>query len=116
MTIRPFQHSTPPRTFSNFSDVTAWARDIYNTIFRLRQGKSENVGEITLTANVATTVLNDPRLSIQSLIAWDPKTPNATAELYGGTMFPSVRSSGQFTITHANNAQTDRSFFYAVIG
>jgi hypothetical protein len=28
----------------------------------------------------------------------------------------SARAKGTFTITHANNAQTDRTYLYAIVG
>jgi hypothetical protein len=43
-----------------------------------------------------------------------PTTANAAAEL--ATMFVSSRGKQTFTITHANNGQTDRTFKYVVIG
>jgi hypothetical protein len=118
MTIRPFQHSPLAVTFSSFSDVTLWARDVYNTLFRLRQGKVECVTEITLTANAATTTFNDQRLSIQSVVSFDPKTANAAAEKAAGTMYvlTANRGSTSWVITHANNAQADRSFQVSIIG
>lgn len=84
----------------------------------MRRGKTENVGEVTLTANAATTVLSDRRISPQSVIVWHPRTANAAAELAAGTMYVTDANmgSGTATITHANNAQTDRQFRYAVIG
>jgi hypothetical protein len=45
-----------------------------------------------------------------------PTTANAAAELGNGTLHVSARAKGSFTLTHANNAQPDRSFDYAMIG
>lgn len=118
MTIRPYQHTVPPRTFSSFADVTTWARQMYDAFLRLRQGKMDCLGEITLTAGAATTTLNDIRLSNQSVVTFDPKTANAAAEIYGATMYvlTANRGTGSWVITHANNAQVDRTFQYSVIG
>lgn len=118
MTIRPYQHTVPPRTFSTFPDVTAWARQMYDALLKLRRGKVECITEITLTANAATTTLTDERLSNQSVVHFDPKTANAAAELYGGTMYvlTANRVSGAWVITHANNAQTDREFQVSILG
>lgn len=111
MAIRPFLHFPPPP-----SDPQA--RRQYEVLQNMRKGKTENVGEFTCTPSAATTVLSDVRISPQSVIVWHPTTLNAAAELAAGTMYilDSNISNGTATVTHANNAQTDRTFRYAVIG
>jgi hypothetical protein len=52
----------------------------------------------------------------ESVIVFTPTTANAAAEQGGGTMYLSARAKQSFTITHANNSQTDRTFIYIVIG
>ena len=118
MTIRPFLHLPPPGTFKNFTEVTTYLRREWDALFRLRQGKMECTGEITLTANAATTVLNRVGLSPQSVVHFDPKTANAATELYGATMYvlTANRTNDAWTITHANNATADRTFQYTAIG
>jgi hypothetical protein len=76
------------------------------------------VRTFTLTANVASTVMSDPRLTIQSVVHFDPQTANASAEIGNGTMYVTVanRLTGAFTITHANNAQADRTYSVSIIG
>ena len=81
------------------------------------QGKLLNVGEVTLTANVTTTTLTDERIGTESYVGLDhATTANAAAEKGNGTMYISSQTSGSVTITHANNAQTDRTFKYIVVG
>jgi hypothetical protein len=118
MTIRNFQHLQPPPSFSNLTDITVYARKLYDALFRVMQGKTQNVLEITLTAGVATTTVIDSRISIQSYIDFAPRTANAAAEKANGTMYilDANRASGSVVITHANNAQVDRNFFMVVIG
>jgi hypothetical protein len=118
MTIRAFLHLAPPQTFSNFSDVNAYCRRLWDALYQLRKGKSENVGEVTLTAGAATTVVRDIRASIQTGITFDPRTASAATELYGGTMYvlDANRASEQFTITHVNSGTADRTFFYILTG
>jgi hypothetical protein len=43
-------------------------------------------------------------------------TANAAAEVGAGTIYISAVSHRSFTITHANNAQTDRTFGFVCIG
>jgi hypothetical protein len=45
-----------------------------------------------------------------------PTTANAAAEIGAGTAYISARTKRSFTITHANNSQSDRTFGYVVIG
>ena len=75
------------------------------------------VSELTLTANAATSTLTFKGLSPQSVVIFDPKTANAAAELYGATMYVLTANRGNdtWTVTHANNAQTDRTFQVAVL-
>jgi hypothetical protein len=118
MTIQKFKHLQPPPSFSNLTDVEIYVRNLHDALFRIQQGKIQCVGEITLTANAAATVLTDSRISIQSAILFDPRTANAATEYHGGTMYilDANRGKGTCTITHANNAQVDRTFFVALIG
>jgi hypothetical protein len=111
MTIRPFLHFPPPP-----SDPES--RRQYEVLQQIRKGKTENVGEVTLTASAASTTVTDIRVSPQSCIVWHPRTANAAAEIKNGTMYVTDANmgNGTFTITHANNVQTDRDFRYAVIG
>ena len=43
-------------------------------------------------------------------------TANAAAEVGAGGMYVSAQGDGSFTVTHANNAQADRTFDYTVTG
>ena len=118
MTVRPYLHFSPPQTFSNFSDVTGYCRRVFDALHSARRDKIECVAELTLTANAATTTLTDERLSVQSVVHFDPKTANAATEIYGATMYvlTANRITGAWVITHANNAQADRSFQVSIIG
>jgi hypothetical protein len=111
MTVRSFLHLPPPPN-------NPQARRLYEVVQQLRRGKMENVTELTLTANAATSTLSFKGLSPQSVVVFDPKTANAAAELYGGTMYVLTANRGNdtWTVTHANNAQVDRTFQVAVIG
>ena len=70
---------------------------------------------VTLTANVATTTVIDSRISIMTAPLLVPVTANAAAEIGNGTLYVTP-TKGQCVITHANNAQTDRTFQMALIG
>ena len=113
-----FLHPKPPGSFRDFASLTAWLRMFFDVFSVTRRGKLDCVGEFTLTESAATTVLNDIRLSPQSVVCFDPKTANAATELYGGTMYTLTANRGNsaWTVTHANNAQSDKTFAYSIIG
>lgn len=111
MTVRSFLHLPPaPRDPS--------ARRLWEVLAQVRRGKMDAVTELTLTANAATSTLAWKGLSPQSVVLFDPKTANAAAELAAGTMYVLTANRGNdtWTVTHANNAQADRTFQVAIIG
>lgn len=100
-----------PRTWGQ---VPEHLRILADRINLLINGRSNAVGDVTLTANAASTTLTDARIGVDSCIALMPTTANAAAAL--ATTYVSARGKGTATITHANNAQTDRTFRYAIQG
>jgi len=82
----------------------------------LIDGKFNAIGSVTLTASAASTAVTDYRAGPDSVIVFTPTTANAAAEQGNGTMYLSARAKQGFTLTHANNSQTDRTFLYIVIG
>jgi len=68
--------------------------------------------EVTLEANVTTTIVSDGGVFIGDKVFLQPITANASAAL--PTTFISSVDDGTFTITHANAATTDRTFFYLI--
>jgi len=100
-----------PRTWVNEKEHRGKIADALN---RALLGKLNNTGLVTLTANSTTTTLTDSRIGKDSVILLQPTTANAAAAItnvYFGT--PGDQT---VTINHANNAQTDRTFKYIVIG
>lgn len=87
-----------------------------NVLRGVMDGKTNNTGSFTLTENVASTVVTDLRVGADSVILVSPTTANATTEWAAGTMYVSSVGKQTFTVTHANNAQTDRTFSYVAIG
>jgi hypothetical protein len=115
---REFLHAPAPPVFNNFATMHPWLRRLWESLLPLYKGKSEVYVELTLTANAASTTLTDVRLSPQSVLVFDSRTANAAAEFKNGTMYTTEanRGNGAWTITHANNAQTDRVYSVAIIG
>lgn len=83
-------------------------------IQQLYAGRSNAAGSVTLAAGAASTVVAAPNCSPQCAVFLFQKTANAAAAL--GTTFISSVGKQTFTIAHANNAQTDRSFFWVALG
>ena len=72
------------------------------------------IGTITLTASVATSTLTDDRITHNSVLLLMPTTAIASTEQGAGTIYIGTSVNGSATITHANNAQTDRTFKYLI--
>lgn len=94
-------------------------RDVATAVNQALKGKLNSFGAVTLAASVASTTVNNPLVGTASVILLMPQTAHAAAELGNGTAYiaPSdIVSETSFKITHANNAQTDRTFGYVIIG
>lgn len=107
----------------DWGGVRAFCRAIASVVNRINLGKLNAVYRVadedfTLTANAATTTLTDSRLTAFSFVGFMPKTANAAAEIGAGTLYVTNANmnNGSWTVTHANNAQTDRTFRLLIIG
>lgn len=101
------------------SIVSQSERDLSHIVFTVRQlceGRSNAVGTFTITANAASTVVTSVTCGSGSSVLCFPTTANAAAEIGNGTMYIGTVANQSFTVTHANNAQVDRTFMYAAIG
>ena len=90
-------------------------REVVQAVQQLTDGRSNAAGTVTLTANVASTTITKETINENASFLAFPQTANAAAEMAAGTIY-AVVSAGQVVITHANNAQTDRTFYYVVNG
>lgn len=85
-------------------------------INQLIQGRSNAVGVVTLRASQTTTTVEAPTINADAGVFLVPKTANAAAEMGNGTLYVSSVAAGTFTLTHASNSQTDKTYFYLCIG
>ncbi len=112
-------YQQPPASPGNDSAPALFrhAVEMARAVGLLLQGKTNNTGTLTLTANAASSVLSDPRLTINSLVLFDPMTANAAAELAAGTLYTLTanRNNLVWTVTHANAVSTDRTFRYMIV-
>lgn len=93
-------------------------RTLVFAINQLIRGRANSVGSVTLTENTTTTTVtpSESLMNESAKVFFTPRTANAAAEWGNGTMYVSAITRTTFTITHANNAQTDRTFDYDVRG
>lgn len=97
-------------------------KDLAKVILALQQlaaGRSNAVGTVTLAPGASTTVIvptQSGMIAVGSKVLLTPTTASAATEIGNGTMFVSSVGKDTFTITHANSAVADRTFFYAVQG
>jgi hypothetical protein len=85
-------------------------------IQELAAGRSNATNTVTLTASAASTVVSFDNCSASSVPLLTPLTAHAAAEIGNGTLYISAVANKSFTITHANSAQTDRTFGFVCIG
>lgn len=79
-------------------------------------GRSNAVGEVTLTANDTTTAVSSLNIGPDTKVFLFPTTANAAADFGSGGLYISAVISGGFTITHPNDADTDKTFFWVALG
>mgnify|MGYP001580758607 CR=1 FL=1 len=99
----------PHREESNVSRIVRSIRELW-------EGRSNAVGEFTLAANAAATVVSADNCGENSRIALTPRTANAAGALATTYITAANVVPGQFTVTHANNAQADKTFGYSLSG
>lgn len=98
-------------------------------IQQLAAGRSNANGTVTLTINVATTVVTTATgtcapasitpsgIAIPaSHVSLEALTANAAAEVGNGTIYISAVGKDTFTITHANSATAGRTFSFGIQG
>lgn len=85
-------------------------------IQQLYAGRSNASGTCTLAAGATSTVISAINCAPQCAVFLFPKTAHAGAEVAAGGCFISAVGVQHFTITHANNAQVDRTYFFVCLG
>jgi hypothetical protein len=85
-------------------------------IQQLAEGRSNAAGALTLAASASSTTVVAQNCGAGSVVLLSPRTAHAAAELAAGTCYVSAVALGSFTLAHANNVQTDRTFGYVCLG
>ena len=91
-------------------------RTLFQQILQINAGKTANAGTVTLTASVATTTVTHIGFEATMGVYLFPITANAATEFGAGTLYVSTKNDNSFVLTHVNNAESDRTFDYIVVG
>ena len=94
-------------------------RDVATALNLALKGKLNSTGNVTLAASTGSTVVKDVLVGTNSVVLLFPQTAHAAAEIGNGTIYAAPGNyvnATSFTLTHANNAQTDRTFGYCLLG
>lgn len=90
-------------------------RLLAGAIHGLFDGRSNNVGTVTLADGATTTNIDDKRIGPESVILLVPLTANAANLDRTSDVFISARTNEQATITHGNTVNADQDFAYIVV-
>ena len=110
--IDPAEYQVPPL---DHEQGRFWARQIASAVNLLMQGRSNNVINVTLNTSAATTTISDARISAYTVPICVPTTANAAAISMPYRDF-STSVNGSMILTHANNANTDKTFKIVLVG
>jgi hypothetical protein len=91
-------------------------KKIVLAVQQLAAGRSNAVGNVTLTTGAATTIVLTSNCAAGSTPILTPASAAAAAEVGNGTIYVSTVANGSFTIAHANSATAGRTFLYALVG
>ena len=83
-------------------------------INQLIAGRSNAAYEVTLTPGATTTTVTGENINANARPVLQAMTANAAAAV--ATTYAVTTAAGVVTITHDNNAQTDRTFHVLIIG
>ena len=79
----------------------------------LAQGQTNAAGIVSLAAGAVSTTVTRFSVGPSSVVLLTPMSANAASAIAAGAYVSKVFKQG-FTITHANNAQLDRTFGYVI--
>lgn len=89
---------------------------IVQAIIQLVQGRSNNVGDVTLRTGQTTTTVSFPNCSKDCRVFLDPQTANAAAIKTTTFVLRANILQGSFVITHPSSANTDLTFSFQCAG
>jgi len=102
------------------TDVPAWIRIVAAKVNQIMRGRTNNVGEVTLTASSATTSVSLPVgvFGEKTVFIFDPTTSTAATAFGSGSFYVSNRAPdlGTYTINHPSTADANKTFRVAYVG
>ena len=91
-------------------------RDVAHTVNNILKGKINAVFSVTLTAGAGTTTINNPLVTKNSAFLFSPQTANAAAIAAPHVLQSNITEGTSFIITHANDANADKTFMLCLLG
>lgn len=91
-------------------------REVHSAVRQIIDGRGNYTGTVTLTAGAASTAVPRTNANENAIVLLFPMTANAAAALTTTYVAQASITKTGFSVTHANNAQTDRTFAYAMVG
>ena len=93
-------------------------REIATAVQGILNGKINTVSTVTLTASAASTTISATQIGADTAGVLIPTTANASAEIGAGTIYQTYPNATKerAVINHANNSQSDRTFFTVLLG
>lgn len=91
-------------------------RETATAINQAIKGKINSAIRVTLTANAATTTVENAFVSKDSVITFAPETANAQAIAPPYVLRANITEGESFIITHANDANADKIFGLSILG
>ena len=88
-------------------------REISEVVNNLVDGKSNNIGYFSTTAQTTSTIIYNERIGFDSAIIFTPMDDKAASEM--AKLYVGTRSKGQAVIEHDSNAHVC-NFMYIVVG
>lgn len=105
-----------PANVGNAADVQ-WVRRIADVVNLILKGKLNAVLQVTLRPGQSTTTISDARITASSALHLQPLTSHAAAALATSPyVLPTSQNVGSVTFTHANDANTDKTFNMTIVG
>jgi hypothetical protein len=86
-------------------------RQISEVVNNILEGKINSTGEFTTTANTTSTVVNDRRASVNSIIL----LVGLNSHFHNLNIYISTRANGSFTVGHTGHGN-DVDIGYVIIG
>jgi len=110
MTVSEFK--PPSETYPDQDQTNRMFAAAIGLLFR---GKSNNVLDVTLDANAASTTVTDARIGVNTVAICIPTTANASAI---ALPYRNVSSpvNGSMSLVHANDANADKTFKVILVG